>query len=161
MNGRLICNMIAIIAAASFAGVMLFIGLMLGAYWQSLPPAAFLDWFSTNSHLIARTIPLVAMPALLGVVLSLRLDWQEPTRRRLWAGALAALLGIAIITFAYHLPMNARFDARAVPLDQVTDLLDQWLAWHALRVALGLVAAALGVIAASSPAGRLAAPAVG
>jgi len=52
MSARLVFNILAVCGAASFAGVMLNIGLTLGAYWKGLPPAAFLDWFSANSHLV-------------------------------------------------------------------------------------------------------------
>ena len=96
MDMRLASNTIAILGAAGFAGVMTFIGLMLGAYWRSLPPAEFLDWFAANSHLIARVIPLFALPTVVGLAWSLRADWNDPTGRALWAAALFAVLAVAV-----------------------------------------------------------------
>jgi hypothetical protein len=38
MTARLIFNILAVIGAAAFTGVMLNIGLTFGAYWKGLPP---------------------------------------------------------------------------------------------------------------------------
>jgi hypothetical protein len=51
------------------------------------------------------------------------------------------------ITFAYHLPTNSVFVSRSIALDQVEPTLNTWLWLHALRITLGLVSAALGVVA--------------
>ena len=49
---RLTLNALAISGAALFASVMRAIGVTLGGYWKSLPPEAFLVWFSQNNHFI-------------------------------------------------------------------------------------------------------------
>jgi uncharacterized membrane protein len=149
MTARLIFNILAVIGAAAFTGVMLNIGLTLGAYWKGLPPSEFLDWFSANNHLIARTIPLVALPTLVGLAGSLWLGWSEPTTRYLWLTSLGLVIGILIITFAYHLPTNSAFAAKSIPLDQVPAALNLWLLLHAVRIALGLIASVVGLIAAA------------
>jgi uncharacterized membrane protein len=149
MSARLAFNILAICGAATFTGVMLSIGLILGAYWKGLPSSDFLDWFSENNHLIARTIPFFAVPALLGLAVSAWFDWSEPQKRMLWLAALACAAGIGIITFAFHLPTNGMFAAKTVSLADVPAKLDQWLLLHWLRIALGLTAAVLGVVAVS------------
>lgn len=147
MTIRLIINVIAICAMALFTGAMLNIGLTLGAYWKSLPPAVFLDWFATNSHLIARTIPFFVLPAAIGLIGSIYLGWSVPPSRALWLTALACLAGVMIITFAYHLPTNARFVAKSIALESVSATLDRWLWLHIARIGLGVISTVLGIVA--------------
>jgi uncharacterized membrane protein len=147
MTARLIFYILAVCGAATFTGVMLSIGLTLGAYWKSLPPAEFLDWFSANNHLIGRTIPLVVVPTLIGLAGSLWLGWTEPTACYLWFAALGSVIGILIITVSYHLPTNSAFAAKSIPLDQVPVALNLWLSLHSIRIALGLAASVIGVVA--------------
>lgn len=47
----LLFKILAVTGSAMFAGVMLAIGVILGGYWKSLPPADFLDWFAQHSQL--------------------------------------------------------------------------------------------------------------
>jgi uncharacterized membrane protein len=149
MSARLVFNLFAVCGAASFAGAMLVIGLTLGAYWRRLTPQAFLDWFSANSQLIGRTIPLFALPTAVGLIGSLWLDWSNASARMLWIAALVCALGLGVITAIYHLPTNNAFIAKSVPLEDVASTLDRWLWLHAVRTALGLAAAVLGMVAIS------------
>ena len=56
--------------------------------------------------------------------------------------------GIFIITFVvYHLPTNSAFAAKSIPLDQVPATLNLWLSLHAVRIALGLIASVVGLVA--------------
>lgn len=142
---RLLFGIIAICGAGIFTGAMLTIGLTLGAFWKSIPPADFLDWFSANEFLIVRSIAVAAVPTAAGVLGSL---WFGPGSARLWWGlAVVALLLLGAITAIFHLPINAAFAARSVPLDQVAATIDRWLSLHAIRIALGLLATVSGVIA--------------
>ncbi|MDH7796228.1 MULTISPECIES: DUF1772 domain-containing protein [unclassified Beijerinckia] len=147
MAMRLLFNILAISGAAMFAGVMLAIGVILGAYWKSLPPQGFLDWFSQNNHFVAQVIPFVVAPALIGLAGSLYISWGDTTGRTLWLVASACIIAVLAVTFAYHLPSNAQFAAKAVPLDQVSGKLDSWLLLHSLRIVLALVASILGIVA--------------
>jgi hypothetical protein len=149
MNARLIFNILAVCGPAGFVGAMLVIGLTLGAYWKSLAPAAFLDWFSVNAHLIGRIIPLFAIPAAVGLAGSLWLDWSESPRRILWIAALVCGLALGAITAVYHLPTNSALIAKSLPLEDVPATLDRWLWLHAARTALGLAAAVFSVVAMS------------
>jgi uncharacterized membrane protein len=147
MTARLILNMLAVIGMASFTGAMLTIGLTLGAYWKSLPPGEFLDWFATNSHLVGRTIPIFAVPAVVGLVGSLWLGWTIPSQRYLWLAALVCTIGLFAVTAIHHLPANAAFAAKTVAHDRVAAMLDTWLALHWVRISLGLAASVLGLLA--------------
>ena len=148
---RLAFNFLAICGAALFTGAMLNIGLSFGAYWKSLAPAAFLDWFGQNSHLIGRTIPIFVLPTLAGLAVSLWLDWNAPGRT-FWLLAAACFAAVLLITFAYHLPTNSAFVARSIAPDQVAATLDTWLTLHAARVALAFGAAVFGFVAMQRPA---------
>nr|WP_258118157.1 hypothetical protein [Mesorhizobium onobrychidis] len=84
---RLLFNILAISGSAMFAGVMLTIGVTLGGYWKSLPAAEFLDWFSQNDRFIIRTIPLVVVPTLIGLIGSLWLGWSEAREEYVHCGS--------------------------------------------------------------------------
>lgn len=147
MNLRISFALLAICGAGAFTGVMLNIGLTLGAFWKSLPPSAFLDWFGANEFHIVRSITVVAIPTAIGVLGSLLLSVGKPAALFWWSVATAALIGLAAITMVFHLPINTAFASRAVPLDEVAATIDRWLAVHAVRIALGLIATAAGVVA--------------
>ena len=68
---RLIFKVFAVCGTAVFTGAMMDIGLCFVPYWQSLPPAEFLDWFSKNGSFVGRTIPLYLAPILIGLAGSL------------------------------------------------------------------------------------------
>lgn len=139
---------LAVIGSAAFAGMMICIGFAFGGWWISLPPQDFLAWFSANSRFIARTIPVVAVPAALGLLGSLWLARQDPQTRFAWGGAVIAMVGAWLVTLLYHLPSNAAFVAGTIPPENVPATLKTWLQLHALRIALGLAASAMALHAA-------------
>ncbi len=139
---------LAVLGSAAFTGTMLCIGLAFGGYWTSLPPEDFLAWFAANSGFIARTIPIVAGPSLLGLLGSLWLARWDRDARGPWAIATAAILGVLIVTMVYHLPTNTAFANQAVLPADVAATLRTWLTLHALRIALGLTAGGFALCAA-------------
>lgn len=140
-------QLLAIVGSAAFAGVMLAIALILGPVWRSLPPADFLSWFAANSGIIARTIPVVLLPTVAGMVGSLMLSWTSVGSRNLWLAAIGCIAVLLVLTVAYFFPMNASFSAGSVPIEDVADRLDAWLAMHWVRIALAILAAGLGLSA--------------
>lgn len=145
----LLFKILAISGSAMFAGVMLAIGIILGGYWKSLPPAEFLDWFAQHSKLVMRAIPLVVIPTVIGLGGTLWLEWSNMGTRTLWLAAAACIGAVLVLTVAYYVPSNAAFAAKSVPLDQVSAKHDSWLLIHNLRIALAILASALGVWAIS------------
>ena len=141
---RFVFNALAICGAAGFAGAMIIIGLAFGAYWRSLPPADFLDWFSLNGHLIGRVIPIFAVPAAIGLVASLWLGWNGG-HRGAWVVATAAMAMMGVITAIYHLPTNAAFAAKTIPLDAVSSTLATWMSLHWVRIAMAVVSAVAAI----------------
>lgn len=144
---RLIFNILAVCGTAVFTGAMVNIGLSFVPYWQSLPPSDFLDWFSKNSGFIGYTIPIYLAPTLIGLAGSLWLSWPNAKLRYLWAAATLCIIGLLVITAVYHLPTNSQFAAKSVSVDQIPEMLSTWLMLHAVRIALGLMASVIGVIA--------------
>ena len=140
---------LAVLGAAFFTGTMICIGLAFGGYWRSLPPDAFLAWFATNEGFIARTIPVVAGPAALGLLASLWLARHDRVSRPAWLVAVASMVGVGLVTALYHLPTNAAFAKGAVASAAVPATLATWLWLHTLRAALGALAsgAALHAVA--------------
>ncbi|MEQ9038996.1 MAG: hypothetical protein RIE24_11640 [Silicimonas sp.] len=101
-------NALAVIASAAFFGANLFIGLSMGVYWLSLPPAEYVtQFFPQFSNFLYTIMPLfLAMPV--GLILSARLDWQVAPARRNWVIALWLYLAVSLITTFYHMPLNVR-----------------------------------------------------
>lgn len=140
-------NILAISGSTMFAGVMLAIGITLGAYWKSLPPSDFLNWFSQNGQFIMRAVSLVVGPTLIGLAGSLWLSWGETGARLLWIGSAVAIAGVLALTRLWFVPANAQFAAKALPLDQVPARLDTWITIHNLRIGLAVVASIFGILA--------------
>ena len=140
-------EILAVVGIAMFAGVMLAIGVILGRFWRGLPPAEFIDWFGRHGHLVTRAIPLVVVPAAVGLVGAIWSDWEEPAARGLWFMASACIAGVIGITMAYFVPSNSAFAAKAIALDQVPAKLNRWLQVHNFRIALALTASVLGILA--------------
>ncbi|MDB0573941.1 DUF1772 domain-containing protein [Ralstonia solanacearum] len=147
MTLRLIFNMLAVCGTGVFNGALLFIGVTLGAYWKSLPPVEFLEWFSRNSHFIARSLPVCLAASVVGLAGSLWADWQSEQQRYLWCAALLCIAVLLIITSLYNGPMNRQFSSRSMLPDQVPKALKIWLATHAARIALSQTASAIAVFA--------------
>lgn len=145
----LLFKILAVTGSAMFAGVMLAIGVILGGYWKSLPPADFLEWFAQHNQLVMRAIPIVVLPTLIGLAGVLWFDWSNGINRAIWFGAAGCIVAVLAITIAYYVPSNAAFAAKTVPVDQVSGKLDTWLMIHNLRIALAVAASALGVWAVS------------
>ena len=104
-------NALAVITSTAFFGANLFIGLSMGVYWLSLPPADFVaQFFPQFSNFLYTIMPLfLLMPV--GLILSARLDWQNAPARRNWVIALWLYLAVSLITIFYHMPLNVRLAA--------------------------------------------------
>ncbi len=140
-------QILAVVGSAAFAGMMLAIALILGPYWRGLPPADFVTWFAANSGLIARAIPVVAAPTLLGLIGSIALSWGNAGARTFSLAAAGFIVGIGVLTVAYFFPINASFSQGAIASTEVPGRIEAWLAMHWVRVGLAFVAAVLACLA--------------
>lgn len=104
-------NALAVITSAAFFGANLFIGLSMGVYWVRLSPAEYVaQFFPQFSNFLYTIMPLfLLMPV--GLILSVRLDWDIAPTRRNWVIALWLYLAVSLITIFYHMPLNVRLAA--------------------------------------------------
>ena len=145
---KLTFNILAICGAAGFSGVMICIGLTLGSYWHSLPAQDFLNWFAANNGFVARSVPIIVFPTLIGFGGSLWTSWNTD-EFLLWTISTGCVLFVLILTMAFFVPSNTPFANGSVDPAQVPAKLTLWLRFHTLRIAIAMVAAAAGIIALS------------
>lgn len=145
----LVFKILAVTGPAMFAGIMLAISIILGGYWQTLPPEAVLDWFAQHDWRMPRAMELVGVPTLIGLGGMLILDWKNTAIRKFWLGAVACVLLLFALTIIWVLPGTAALADRSIPVDQVAGALDTWLLIHHARIALALMACVLGFCAVS------------
>ena len=143
---KLAFNTLGICGAAGFSGVMLCIGVTLGGYWRSLPAQEFLDWFAANNGYVARSVPVIVLPTLIGLVGSLWLSWGSDAFL-FWCLSAACFLAVLLLTVAYFVPSNNAFAGGMVDASQVEAKLGAWLRLHNLRIATAMLGAVIAVVA--------------
>ncbi len=143
---KAVFNILAICGAAGFAGVMYSIGVTLGGYWRSLPTKEFLDWFAANNQFVSRSIPLIFMPTLIGLIGSVWLSWGNP-ELKYWLLSAASIFIVAVLTFAFFVPTNTAFAGGTMDDATGAAKLNQWLTIHNFRIGFGMAAAVFGCIA--------------
>lgn len=141
-------NALAIIASAAFAGGNLFIGLSMGAYWMSLDPLVFMHSFWAQFSTFLYTIMPLFVLTLVGLILSARLDWNQPKLKRLWLFAIALYVATSLITLGFHLPENLRLRDALYTAEQAASARRYWLIAHIPRVifSIGIPLLALSAV---------------
>ncbi len=148
MDVRLGFNILAILGSGMLAGVLLAVGLSFGAYWQSLPAAAFLEWFAANDRFVPRAVPFALLVTLVGLAGSLLLGWAMPRERLLWGVALVCVALMLLVTAVWNGPLNQRFAGGEMAPSEVHAALRTWLIAHSARITLTVVATVLSIVAA-------------
>lgn len=136
MTGRR-TDIIAVLAAGTFAGAQLMIGISFGAQWRAASAADLVAHFAGDWINIATTIIPFALIQTVALPLALYFAWPNAPARKLWIVALAGWLINCTITSAYHFPvvwaaMHDRYLAT-----EMHDVVAQWVAVHWVRIALG------------------------
>lgn len=131
-------NTLAVVASAAFAGGNLFIGLSMGVYWMSLDPLIFMRDFWPQFTTFLNTIMPLFLLTLIGLVLSARLDWNQPALKRLWLIAIGLYVVTSLITIGYHMPENLRLRDALYTSEQAASARLSWLLAHIPRVLLAL-----------------------
>jgi hypothetical protein len=129
-------NALTITASAAFAGGNLFIGLSMGAYWLKQDPLEFMHGFWPQFTTFLYTIMPLFLLTLVGLILSARLDWDQPKLRRLWLIAIGLYVVVSLITLGFHMPENLRLRAASYTSDQAAAARVRWLVGHIPRVIL-------------------------
>ena len=129
---------ISIIGIAAFAGNMINIGLSYAIHWQSLDPIAFMESFNVDFPLLLGPTAFTLLPAFIATLWLVIITKENKKTRRYWIIAFTALLLINIQTLAYHLPMNLDFMEIAYSTTEVTAMLNGWILFHWIRVAVAI-----------------------
>lgn len=138
------------LAAAACGGAFLTFSTVTSRALARLPAPAGLAAMQEVNVAAPRSASFMALvfgPALLGLVLGVRAvtDWQGAASLLVVAGALTHLLGVAVVTIAFHVPRNDRL-ARLDPDSGAADWpgwLRSWVAGNHARTVCGLLAGAL------------------
>lgn len=130
-------DMVATLAAGTFAGAQLMIGVTFGAQWSQLSAPELVAAFPVDWTNIAATIIPFALLQTIFIPLSLYLAWGHEPARRLWGLALASWLINCTITATYHFPIVWTAMIGGYPPDRIADVVETWVLVHWVRIALG------------------------
>ena len=130
-------NVLSTLAAGTFAGGTLMIGVTFGLLWGDLSPDELVSAFPHDWKNIATTIVPVALLQTFLIPLSLYLAWKNKCARRLWMTTLGLWVANCTITSVYHLPVVLNGLEGVYTAADISDVIDRWLLLHWLRVLLG------------------------
>lgn len=130
-------DVIATLAAGTFAGAQLMIGVSFGAQWSQMTGPDLAAAFSRDWINIAATI--IPFAVLQTVVIPLSLYWARghAPARRLWALSLATWLINCAITAGYHFPVVWTAMQGGYSPAAIAGVVDTWVLVHSGRIALG------------------------
>jgi hypothetical protein len=141
-------NAIAIVASAAFAGGGLLILVSYGVRWLGTDPLVWRAGFWDEFLNFALTIIPVNVITLVGLVLSVRLDWQNRPVRRLWMWAAWLYLANTLFTLGYFIPQNVLLIWDNFSAAEASNVRATWLGLHVIRVAIALAVPVFAVLAA-------------
>ena len=120
------------------SGAMLLIAVSFVPFWRGLAPAEFRTWFSANSGSIgALMFPLGMTSAVASITAWMFCERKEARRCHLYA--MLAALGVVLVTLAINEPANRLFaEPGALNDEDTSKLLVRWIAWHWVRLLLGM-----------------------
>ncbi|MEH6755891.1 MAG: hypothetical protein V7676_00095 [Parasphingorhabdus sp.] len=127
----------AILAAGTFAGAQLMIGISFGAQWRQMSGPELVAAFTGNWFNIAKTIIPFALLQTIFLPFSLYLAWGNAPARKLWAFSLAIWLINCLITSAYHFPIVWASMQVGYSAAEIAAVVDTWVLVHWVRIALG------------------------
>jgi hypothetical protein len=137
------------------SGAMLLIAVSFVPFWRGLAPAEFRSWFSVNSPAIAALMfPLGTSSAIASITAWMFAAAKAARRWHLYA--MLCALGVVLVTLVINEPANRLFaEPGALNDDETSALLTRWIAWHWVRLLLGMGAfyAAVSALAELPPVG--------
>lgn len=140
-------DLVATLAAGTFAGAQLMIGVSFGAQWREMTGAELVASFSGDWINIATTIIPFALLQTIVIPLSLYQAWGHEPARKLWTLSLVGWLINCAITATYHFPvvwtsMQGGYSAAEMP-----GVVDSWVLVHWARIALGYLVFLTAILA--------------
>lgn len=135
---RTVVNAVAIVASAGFAGGGLLILVSYGIRWLGTEPLVWRAGFWDEFLNFAITIIPLNMITLVGLVLSVRLDWQDRPIRRTWMIAIWLYVANTVFTLGYFIPQNILLIWDSYTAEQASSIRATWLGLHVLRVIIAI-----------------------
>jgi hypothetical protein len=140
-------NTVAVVASAAFAGGGLLILLSYGIRWMGTEPLVWRAGFWAEFLNFAITIIPLNMIALVGLVLSARLDWQDHPVRRVWMIAIWLYVANTLFTLGYFIPQNILLIRDSYTAEQASSIRATWLGLHVVRCAIAVAVPVLALMA--------------
>ena len=124
------------------AGAMLLIRVVLVPFWRGAPPREFRGWFAAHSGRIRSVmVPLGVSAAAAPVASTVATAASGDPGAGSSAMAAGAGAGVVAITLNVNEPANEKFVQPDLSDSETAELLDRWVKWHDVRVALGVAGA--------------------
>ncbi len=133
---RKVVNITAVVASAAFAGGGLLILVSYGIRWLGTDPLVWRAGFWDEFLNFALTIIPLNLITLVGLVLSVRLDWQNLPVRRLWMWAVWLYVANTVFTLGYFIPQNILLIWDNYTAAEASTVRATWLALHVIRVVI-------------------------
>lgn len=140
-------DLIAVLAAGTFAGAQLMIGISFAAQWRAMNDTDLLAHFAGDWINIATTIIPFALLQTIVLPLSLYFAWKNNSARQAWVISLVTWLINCTITAAYHFPVVWGAMQGEYAASQMHTVVAQWVAVHWIRIALGYATFHFAVLA--------------
>jgi len=131
-------NISAVIASAAFAGGGLLILVSYGIRWVGTDPLVWRAGFWDEFMNFALTIIPVNLITLVGLGLSVRLDWRNRPVRRLWMWAVWLYGANTVFTLGYFIPQNILLIWDSYTAAEASSIRATWLGLHVIRVAIAV-----------------------
>lgn len=151
---RTAVNMTAIIASAAFAGGGLLILVSYGIRWLGTDPLVWRAGFWDEFLNFALTIIPLNLITLIGLVLSVRLDWRNRPVRRLWMWAIWLYGANTLFTLGYFIPQNILLIWDSYTAAEASTVRATWLGLHVIRVAIAVSVPVFSLLAVLKHAER-------
>ena len=128
----------AVVASAAFAGGGLLILVSYGLRWLATDPLVWRAGFWDEFLNFALTIIPLNLITLIGLVLSVRLDWENLPVRRLWMWAVWLYGANTLFTLGYFIPQNILLIWDTYTSAEASNVRATWLGLHVIRVAIAV-----------------------
>lgn len=130
-------DVVATLAAGTFAGAQLMIGISFGAQWDQMNGPELVADFSADWINIAKTIIPFALLQTIVIPLSLYWAWGNAPAQRLWTLSLATWLVNCTVTACYHFPIVWTAKQGGYSPTEIADVVNTWVLVHWVRIVLG------------------------
>lgn len=140
-------NITAVVASAAFAGGGLLILISYGVRWLGTDPLVWRAGFWDEFLNFALTIIPLNLITLVGLILSVRLDWQDRQVRRVWMWATLLYVANTVFTLGYFIPQNILLIWDSYTAAEASGVRATWLALHVIRVAIALAVPVFALLA--------------